>query len=214
MALVNHRDREVTFKIVYCGTPRGGKTTNISSIHSRLSPEVRGDLISMATAADSTVFFDFLHVNTVVINGYATKFQLYTVPGQSQYNATRQLLLRGADGLIFVADSQPEKMEENVAAYRSMYSNLEMNGIDAGSVPLVLQYNKRDLPNIVPVDEMERLFNSGSRRLPAFEASASGYLNVVETLDAVTQQMLEQFHSKPQQDRERAAQSPGVAAVG
>jgi len=196
MALVNHRDREVTFKIVYCGTPLGGKTSNLSAIHTRLADNVRGDLISMATGSDSTVFFDYLHVNTVVINGYSTKFQLYTVPGQSQYNATRQLLLRGADGVIFVADSHGERMEENLAAFHTMMRNLEANSIRGESFPIVLQYNKRDLPEAAPVHHMDFLFNSGDRKFPTFEASALQYVNVVETLDAVTQIILEQFHQK------------------
>ena len=139
MALVNHQDREVTFKIVYCGTPGGGKTTNLSAIHSRLAPDVRGDLVSMATSSDSTIFFDYVHVEKVVINGYHTRFQLYTVPGQANYNATRELLLRGADGVIFVADSDPARMEENLEAFHTMMRNLESNGIRQAEFPLVLQ---------------------------------------------------------------------------
>lgn len=198
MALVNHQAREVTFKIVYCGAPGSGKTTNLSAVHARLNPDVRGDLVSMATSTDSTVFFDYVHVDAVVINGYRTRFQLYTVPGQAHYNATRELLLRGTDGVIFVADSRPGRMEDNLAAYRAMRGNLEANAIDWEGFPVVFQYNKRDLPDACPVDQLDRLLDNANNQpgaRPRFEACATGYRNVVESIDMVTRLILERFHA-------------------
>lgn len=128
MALVNHDTREVQFKIVYCGPAFSGKTTNLQHIHGRIDDDRRGDLLSMATSTDRTVFFDYLPIDAVLIKGYHTKFQLYTVPGQVAYNATRQLVLRGADGLVFVVDSSPEKLEENAQALRTTQENLAQNG--------------------------------------------------------------------------------------
>ena len=198
MALVNHHDKEVTFKIVYCGAPGSGKTTNLSAVHAHLEPGLRGDLVSMATSADSTVFFDFTHINAVVINGYRTRFQLYTVPGQAHYNATRELLLRDTDGVIFVADSQPGRMDDNVAAFRTMSRNLEANGIDWQHLPIVLQYNKRDLLEACPVNQLDHQLAtvSGNPALARLEASARNYRNVVETLDTITHLILEHFHSQ------------------
>lgn len=190
--------RKPCFKVVYCGAPGSGKSTNLSAVHARLNPELRGDLVSMATSTDSTVFFDFTHIDAVVINGYRTCFQLYTVPGQPHYNATRELLLRDTDAVIFVADSHPDRMEDNVAAFRTMQWNLEANAIRWQNLPIVLQYNKRDLPEACPVEQLDRQLDnlSGSPALPRLEASAQNYRNVVETLDIVTSLILEQFHSQ------------------
>ena len=127
MATVNHGAREITFKVVYCGTPLGGKTTNLTHIHSRLDDGIRGDLVSLATANDRTLFFDFLPLEAPKIYGYDTKFQLYTVPGQVAYNATRQLVLRGADGIVFVADSQMERLEENVECLHGVENGLRQH---------------------------------------------------------------------------------------
>lgn len=196
MALVNHHEREVTFKIVYCGPAGSGKTTNLASIHDHLHTGLRGDLVSMATSTDSTVFFDFTDVEAVVINGYRTRFQLYTVPGQASYNATRELLLRDTDGVIFVADSSPDRAEDNLAAYREMQANLEANHIRWQEIPTVLQYNKRDLPDACPLAEMDRQLEAASpdSNCPRLEACARSYLNVVESLDTITSLVLERFH--------------------
>ena len=194
MAIVNHETREVTFKIVYAGTPVGGKTTNLAYVHSRIEPGQRGDMVSLATSTDRTLFFDFVPINTLVINGYQTKFLLYTVPGQVHYNATRQLVLRGADGVVFVADSQMERLEENVESARTLMKNLRDNGMSLEELPLVLQYNKRDLPNAAPAAYMDYLLNSGPTPFPSFEAVATTGVNVFATLNAVSQKVLQQFH--------------------
>ena len=194
MAVINHDTREVSFKLVYCGTPMGGKTTNLSYIHSRIGSDQRGDLVALATANDRTLFFDFLPVHTMVINGYKTKFMLYTVPGQVCYNATRQMVLRGADGIVFVADSDLDRMEENLIAWQGMIRNLADNGTPFGDLPAVLQFNKRDLPGAAPPAYMEYLLNAGSRRLPVFEAAAATGYNVFATLNALAQDVLHLFH--------------------
>lgn len=194
MAVINHDTREVSFKLVYCGTPMGGKTTNLSYIHSRIGADQRGDLVALATANDRTLFFDFLPVHTMVINGYKTKFMLYTVPGQVCYNATRQMVLRGVDGIVFVADSQLDRMEENLTAWHGMQRNLEDNGTPFDELPAVLQFNKRDVPDPAPVPYLEYVLNSGPRRLPVFEAAAATGYNVFATLNALAQDVLQRFH--------------------
>lgn len=194
MAVINHETREVTFKLVYCGTPMGGKTTNLNYIHSRLGADQRGDLVALATSNDRTLFFDFLPVNTTVINGCRTKFMLYTVPGQVCYNATRQMVLRGTDGIVFVADSQLDRMEENLTAWHNMQRNLADNGTAFETLPAVLQCNKRDLAGPAPLPYMEYLLNAGPRRLPIFEAAATTGHNVFATLNALAQEVLQRFH--------------------
>lgn len=194
MAVVNHDTKEVTFKLVYCGTPMGGKTTNLQYIHSRIDGSQRGDLVSLATSSDRTLFFDFLPIQTVVINGYRTRFMLYTVPGQVHYQATRQMVLKGVDGIIFVADSQLERMETNLTAWRGMERNLEDNQTPLGTLPLILQYNKRDLPGTAPVQYLEYVLNNGPRRFPFFEAAAAAGTNVFATLNALAQEILQRFH--------------------
>src|ERR1700744_6798389 len=139
MSIINYASREIQFKIVYYGPALCGKTTNLSYIHQRINPQNRGDLGSLATAADRTLFFDFLPLNAVVIKGFKTKFQLYTVPGQVIYNATRQLVLRSVDGLVFVADSQYEKMAENVESFQNLEENLVSQKLNLGNIPYVIQ---------------------------------------------------------------------------
>src|SRR6187402_3360783 len=162
MSIINYASREIQFKIVYYGPALCGKTTNLAYIHERISPANRGDLVSLATAADRTLFFDFLPLNAVVIRGFNTKFQLYTVPGQVIYNATRQLVLRSVDGIVFVVDSQWDKMEEN----------LERQNMSLDQIPYVVQYNKQDLPNIAPTSFLEFLYNNRKKRVQTFESSA------------------------------------------
>lgn len=194
MALLNHEKKEVVFKVVYCGPGMSGKTTNLTYIHSRIEKEQRGDLVSLSTSTDRTLFFDFLPVNAVMMNGYSTKFQLYTVPGQVMYNATRQLVLRGVDGLVFVADSQVEMLEENMRALHVMEENVTLNDTSLDRIPLVLQYNKRDLHNAAPREHLEYLFNQGNRRVTSFEAVAAQGYNVFATLNAVSQLILHRFY--------------------
>src|SRR5258706_13366066 len=152
MPIINYASKEIQFKVVYYGPALGGKTTNLQYIHSRISPSYRGDLISLATAADRTLFFDFLPVNSIVLQGFKTKFQLYTVPGQVIYNTTRQLVLRSVDGVGFVPDSQYDKMTENVESFTNLEENLKTLKLNLGEIPYVLQYNKRDLPNVAPIE--------------------------------------------------------------
>jgi len=194
MAFISHTNKEIQFRIVYYGPALCGKTTNLVYIHSRISPVYRGDLISLATAADRTLFFDFLPIDSVVLHGFRTKFQLYTVPGQVLYNTTRQLVLRNVDGVIFAADSQWDKMEQNVESFRNLEENLGQQNLALDEVPYVLQFNKRDLPNIAPANFLEYLLNNRKRRVQSFEAAASTGLNVFTTLDAVTQLLLHKFN--------------------
>lgn len=195
MSIVNHEKREVTFKIVYAGTPVSGKTTNLQYIHSRIDAGQRGDLVSLATTSDRTLFFDFMPVSSTPIAGYAAKFSLYTVPGQVHYNATRQLVLRGADGLVFVADSAPERLEENLESARVLMRNLTDNGTPLDQLPLVLQYNKRDLPNAAPRAQLDYLLNRPTNPFPVFETVAARGVNVFACLNAVSQMVLQRFHA-------------------
>jgi signal recognition particle receptor subunit beta len=193
MPTINCASKEIQFKIVYYGPALSGKTTNLVYIHSRIAPAHRGDLISLATAADRTLFFDFLPLSALTLQGFRTKFQLYTVPGQVIYNSTRQLVLRSVDGVILVADSQWDKMEENVVSFRNLEQNLQKQNLVLEHVPIVLQYNKRDLPSVAPINYLEYLLNNRKRRLQSFECIASTGRNVFSALDAVTQLLLHKF---------------------
>lgn len=194
MSLINYSSREITCKIVYYGPGRSGKTTNLQQIHSRVPEGRKGEMVSLATETDRTLFFDFLPVDLGTISGFRTRLQLYTVPGQVYYDATRRLVLRGADGVVFVADSQPELLEENVASLLNLRQNLLAQGTDPATIPLVLQYNKRDLPGVLPVPELERFLNPG--RIPAFEASAAAGSGVFETLRAISELVLRSLSAR------------------
>src|ERR1044071_4051162 len=150
MSIINYASKEIQFKIVYYGPALCGKTTNLAYVHSQINPDNRGELVSLATAADRTLFFDFLPLHAVTIKNFKTKFQLYTVPGQVIYNTTRQLVLRSVDGIVFVADSQWDKMEENIESFKNMEDNLAKQNVKIDDVPYVLQFNKRDLPRVAP----------------------------------------------------------------
>jgi mutual gliding-motility protein MglA len=196
MPIINSGSKEIQFKIVYYGPALGGKTSNLIYIHSRIAPPCRGDLVSLATAADRTLFFDFLPINALTLHGFKMKFQLYTVPGQVIYNTTRQLVLRNVDGVVFVADSQWEKMEENVSSIRNLEENLQKQGLLLEDVPTVLQFNKRDLPNVAPQSYLEYLLNNRKKRFQSFETVASVGRNVFAALDAVTQLLLHRFNKE------------------
>ena len=206
MSIINYASREIQFKIVYYGPALCGKTTNLGYIHQRINPQNRGDLVSLATAADRTLFFDFLPLNALVIKGFDTKFQLYTVPGQVIYNATRQLVLRSVDGIVFVADSQWEKMEENVESFKNLEENLAKQNMVLDDIPYILQYNKRDLPNIAPVNYLDYVLNNRKKRVQSFEVVSSTGQNVFATLNAVSQILLHKFSK--QSDASRTA--PGI----
>jgi signal recognition particle receptor subunit beta len=208
MAVIHEDRRTVSFKIVYCGTPIGGKTTNIQHIHACLNPATRGELISLSTSADRTLFFDFLAVEAPLPGGYTAKFQLYTVPGQVLYNSTYQLVMQQADGLVFVADSQLDRMSENVQAWENFQANLRKNSQSLDFIPLVLQYNKRDLPNAAPVEYLEYLLNNGPRRFYSFESAASRGHNVLTTLNTISHEVLTRFSQLTSQQNEAPPAPP------
>lgn len=184
MPIVNYAAREVTAKIVYYGPGRSGKTTNLQYIHATVADDRKGEIVSLATEGDRTLFFDYLPIDLGLISGYQTRIQLYTVPGQIYYDATRRLVLQGADGVVFVADSRVQRHDENVEGFRNLQRNLLDQNVDPRGIPLCFQYNKRDLDDAVPVSELERALNY--RSLPAFEASATEGTGVFETLEAIT----------------------------
>lgn len=188
MSLINYAAREINCKIVYYGPGLGGKTTNIKYVYSRINPETRGKLISLATELDRTLFFDFLPLDLGTIRGFRTRFHLYTVPGQVYYNASRRLILKGLDGLVFVADSQINRLDDNLDSVYNLNDNLATYSINVEGIPHVIQYNKRDLPNIVPVEELERLLNP--RNVPHFEAIATQGVGVFDTLKAVAKMVI------------------------
>lgn len=183
MATVNHGTKEIQTKLVYYGPGMCGKTSNLQHIHLQLGTDKRGEMVSLATPGERTLYFDFLPISLAQIKGYTVKFSLYTVPGQVYYNATRKLVLRGADGLVFVADSQWEVMEENLASFQNLEENLEEYHTRLDDLPCILQYNKRDLPNAAPVWYLDYLLNA--RGVPAFEATAIAGTGVFETLHAL-----------------------------
>lgn len=189
MALINYASREINTKIVYYGPGLGGKTTNIKYIYSKLNPEIKGKLISLATELDRTLFFDFLPVDLGTIKGFKTRFHLYTVPGQVFYNASRKLILKGADGIVFVADSQIERYDENIESFQNMEDNLKTYNIPLDRIPVIIQYNKRDLPNITSVEELQRALNP-QNKYPYFEAVATQGIGVFETLKEICKRVL------------------------
>jgi signal recognition particle receptor subunit beta len=216
MSIINYANKEIQFKIVYYGPALCGKTTNLAYVHHQVSDTHKGELVSLATAADRTLFFDFLPLNAVVIQGFKTKFQLYTVPGQVLYNATRQLVLRSVDGVVFVADSQWEKMEENIESFKNLQENLARQGAGIDEVPYVLQYNKRDMPNCAPVHYLDYLLNNRRVRVPSFEAVATTGQGVFNTLNAISRLLLRKFAREMEQTaaKQRAgAQPPARTAL-
>ena len=184
MPMTNYARREIDCKVLYFGPGLGGKTTNVEYVHSRVDPQSRGELISLATKRGSTLLFDFLAVDLGVVRGFRTRFHLYTVPGQAYYEARRQVLLKGVDGVIFVADSQVDRDDANVEAMQRLYDNMDSHGYDLSRIPFVIQYNKRDLPDILPAGELRDRLNLG--RVPDFESIATEGTGVFETLAAVS----------------------------
>jgi mutual gliding-motility protein MglA len=191
MSMINYASREINCKIVYYGPGLGGKTTNIEYVYEKVAPDTRGKLISLATETERTLFFDFLPVDLGTIRGFKTRFHLYTVPGQVYYNASRKLILKGVDGVVFVADSQSERYDANIEAMHNLYDNLAEQGQDPRRMPFVIQYNKRDLPNAAPFDELQRALNPTD--VPAFEAVATRGPGVFDTLKAVSKQVIKQL---------------------
>jgi len=220
MSMINYASREINCKLVYYGPGLGGKTTNLEYVYEKVAPSSEGKLISLATETERTLFFDFLPVDLGTIRGFRTRFHLYTVPGQVYYNASRKLILKGVDGVVFVADSQIERMEANVESMQNLYDNMTQHGYDLTRLPFVIQYNKRDLPNAAPVAALDAALNPGwpvedgdrqkltpdpyrpgeylvkevdgvwVERVPTFEAIAVRGEGVFDTLKAVSKLVL------------------------
>ncbi|MFH0702044.1 MAG: GTPase domain-containing protein [bacterium] len=188
MVLVNYADRKINCKIVYCGTGESGKTTNLIYIYNKLDPTIRSEMTSLEGFNERTLFFDFLSINLGKVNGFSTSFSLYTAPGQKQYNAARKLILNGIDGLIFVADSRIEKQEENIESFHNLIENLKDYGLSLDNIPVVFQYNKRDMDNILSFECLEKDLNKES--YPSFEAVAKEGSGVFATLKSVSNLIL------------------------
>jgi mutual gliding-motility protein MglA len=188
MSMINYASREINCKIVYYGPGLCGKTTNLEYVYHKVSPEARGKLISLATEHERTLFFDFLPVDLGTIRGFKTRFHLYTVPGQVYYNASRRLILKGVDGIVFVADSQADRMDANLASMQNLYENLIDYGYDPLQLPMVLQYNKRDLPGRLPVEELRAQLNPGG--VEEYEAIAIDGEGVFHTLRGVSKRII------------------------
>jgi signal recognition particle receptor subunit beta len=183
MSFINYSSREINCKIVYYGPGLCGKTTNLQYIYKKTNPDSKGKLISLATETERTLFFDFLPLALGEIRGFKTRFHLYTVPGQVFYDASRKLILKGVDGVVFVADSQIERMEANIESIENLRINLAEQGYNLDAIPFIVQYNKRDLPNVVPLDEMKKALNP--KKIPDFEAVATDGTGVFDTLKAI-----------------------------
>jgi mutual gliding-motility protein MglA len=188
MSFVNYHTKEINCKIVYYGPGLGGKTTNIQYIYQKTSSQNKGQMVTLNTENERTLFFDFLPLDLGEIRGFKTRFHLYTVPGQIFYEASRKLILRGVDGLVFVADSQVERMESNLESFQGLEKNLNEQGYGIAKVPMVMQWNKRDLPNIVPIEDLQ--FQLNKKNLPAFEAIATSGQGVFETLKMISKSVL------------------------
>ena len=191
MTFINYGSKEINCKIVYYGPGLGGKTSNLNYIYQQTSPDSRGKMISLATEAERTLFFDFLPLELGKIRGFTIRLHLYTVPGQVFYEASRRLILRGADGVVFVADSQEERFDANIESVRNLESNLGEHGLDLRRIPYVLQFNKRDLSNRVDIEKLYRTLNF--KREPTFEAVAVEGRGVFDTLKAVSKQVLKEL---------------------
>jgi signal recognition particle receptor subunit beta len=188
MTFINYASREINCKIVYYGPGLCGKTTNIQWIHEQAKPDRRGKLVSLATETDRTLFFDFLPLDMGTVKGFKVRFHLYTVPGQVFYDASRKLILRGCDGVIFVADSQKARLEANIESIANLATNLKENGFDIRTIPYVLQLNKRDMPSAAPLAEIEQMLRFRSE--PMIEAVANKGIGVIDTLKACARQIL------------------------
>jgi signal recognition particle receptor subunit beta len=191
MSLINYSSREINCKIVYYGPGLCGKTTNIQYVYNKVAPETKGKLITLATEMDRTLFFDFLPLELGTVKGFKTRFHLYTVPGQVYYDASRKLILRGVDGVVFVADSQTSRYDANIESLYNLHENLEEYKLKLSDLPYVIQYNKRDMPDIIPVDELEQELNPDT--YPSIEAVAITGVGVFDTLKAVAKGILQKL---------------------
>ncbi len=195
MSTINFAIREINFKIVYYGPGLSGKTTNLKQIYEQVPAESKGDMVSLATEDERTLFFDFLPLDLGKVNGFKTRFHLYTVPGQVFYNSSRKLILRGVDGVVFVADSGPDRLRANAESLRNLRENLQEYNLRLGEVPTVVQVNKRDLPDALPMDMLQAVLNPDGK-LQVFEAVAAEFKGVFEPLRAVATMVLEKLAQK------------------
>ena len=213
MALINHRAREIHFKIVYYGPGLGGKTTNLQVLHDRLPPDRRGRLLSVATDHERTLFFDFLPVELGAINGLLTRFHLYTVPGQVYYRLSRRAVLQGADGIVFVADSHPAREQANLDSLADLEEHLKTLGLDEPNrrLPRIVQYNKRDMPLALPIERLRAALNPAGS--PEFEAIAKEGKGVTEALRAACKAVLARLSSSPAQETTKPVGPPPELAT-
>ncbi len=214
MAIFNYKKREISAKIVYYGPALCGKTTNVQYIHQKLNPRQRGELVSLATDADRTLFFDFLPIELENVGGFKTRFQIYTVPGQVYYNSTRKAVLTGVDGVIFVADSQISMRDENIESFNNLIENLKYYNRDISQIPMVLQYNKRDLSDVMSIEELDQLFSAYqiAHRYPASAVSGQG---VLETLTTCCKLVLQDLKRKSiRSDKTSAREASGAPSAG
>lgn len=191
MSFINYTSKEVNCKIIYFGAGLSGKTTNVQYIYERTQPDQRGRLVSLSTENERTLFFDFLPLAVGDVKGYKTRFHLYSIPGQTFYDISRQFILKGVDGIVFVIDSQAERMEANLESFEGLEKALQQQGYEVGRIPIVFQYNKRDLPGSVPLRELETTFNPMKR--PYFEAVANRGEGVMETLHSISQSIVREL---------------------
>jgi mutual gliding-motility protein MglA len=199
MAIINRATKELQLKIVYFGPAKSGKTTNLEQVHANVQvPEAtaKGKMTSLATSSDRTLFFDFFPLEATTIKGFKTKFSLFTVPGQVIYNATRQIVLRGVDGIVFVADSGYDKMAENIETFQHMMDNLKTLNLNVEDIPYVIQYNKRDSGEAAPIEYLEYVLNNREVHVPYFEAVANKCEGVFETLNMITKMLIHKYLNK------------------
>jgi len=195
MSTINFSAREINFKIVYYGPGLSGKTTNLKQIYDQVPSESKGEMVSLATEDERTLFFDFLPLDLGKVNGFKTRFHLYTVPGQVFYNSSRKLILRGVDGIVFVADSAPNRLRANAESLRNLRENLQEYNLRLAEIPFVIQINKRDLPDAIPADMIQQVLDPRNR-VESFEAVASEFQGVFEPLRAVSKLVLEKLAQK------------------
>jgi signal recognition particle receptor subunit beta len=191
MSFINYAAKEINCKIIYFGPGLSGKTTNVQYIYEHTQQQQKGKLVTLSTENERTLFFDFLPLAVGDIQGYQTRFHVYSIPGQTFYEVSRQFILKGVDGIVFVVDSQPERMEANIESFQGLKKALEQQGYDASKLPIVLQYNKRELQGAVPLAELEATFNSA--KVPSFEAVANRGVGVMETLEAICQLVIREL---------------------
>lgn len=214
MSFVNFDKREINFKIVYYGPPLCGKTTNLSYLHSAMPQDVKGDMTILSTQQDRTLYFDFLPLESRAIKGFVSRFQLYTVPGQTMYNQTRKLVLAGTDGVVFVADSQWECMESNVQSFDNLEENLATYNRSLDAIPYILQFNKRDLPDLAPVEYLDFLLNRKAFKVPTFETVATKGAGVPESLNMICKMAMAQFIEQHNMSLDDLMRRPEVAVEG